>query len=333
MPPGDRLYGFNFQWLFNADRAPREPDLPALDFMADHDFRFVRIPIDYRLLLTGPAFDQYIESNWELVDRIVTACRERGLYCSLNLHRAPGYCINRNHLESFSLWTDAEAQEAFITMWTAWAKRYRDVPAEALEFNLVNEPPREGMDGFTRARHEKVIRDTIAAVRAVDPHRPITIDGIEGGNGPLPELADLAVCQSCRGYAPMAISHYGATWVAHLLTEAPPPQWPGLQWQGQRWDRDALATFYAPWKQLEAKGVPVHVGECGCYNQTPNDVALAWLKDLFATFQDLGWGYALWQFRGAFGISDHGRPGARIETVGDIPIDRDLLDLLCAHRH
>jgi hypothetical protein len=30
----------------------------------------------------------------------------------------------------------------------------------------------------------------------------------------MPELADLNVVQSCRGYAPMAISHYQANLVA-----------------------------------------------------------------------------------------------------------------------
>ena len=328
------LYGFNFQWLFNSDRGdgPIEPDLQALDFLAAHDLRFVRVPIDYRYLVSGEGYDEYHEANWELVDRILDACRQRGLYCSLNLHRAPGYCINRNELERHNLWTDPQPQEAFIRLWATWAGRYRGIPAAELEFDLVNEPPPVGRYDMTREGHEALMRRTVAAIREADPDRPITVDGLNAGNIPLPELADLDLRQSCRGYAPMAISHYGASWVSHILTDAPTPKWPGLQWQGRRWDREVLMEHYQPWRQLADEGVTIHAGECGCYNQTPNEVALAWLADLFATFQDLGWGYALWQFRGPFGIADHGRAGARIETVHGIDVDRDLLELFLACR-
>ncbi len=126
----------------------------------------------------------------------------------------------------------------------------------------------------------------------------------------------------------MPVSHHRATWWSGHES-APAPNYPGVVWEGQVWDRETLRAFYAPWRAVEAT---VHIGECGCYNQTPNDVALRWLRDLFGLFGEWGWGYALWNFEGPFGIVEHGRPGARYEQLRGYRVDRDLLELLLEHR-
>jgi hypothetical protein len=42
------------------------------------------------------------------------------MHVSLNLHRAPGYCINAGFYEPFNLWKDDAAQEAFYFHWNLW---------------------------------------------------------------------------------------------------------------------------------------------------------------------------------------------------------------------
>ena len=58
----------------------------------------------------------------------------------------------------------------------------------------------------------------------------------------------------------------------------------------------------------------------------------AWLADLLAVFGELGWGYALWEFEGPFGIVGHTRPGAVFENLDGFRVDRRLLDLMQANR-
>jgi len=36
----------------------------------------------------------------------------------------------------------------------------------------------------------------------------------------------------------------------------------------------------------------------------------------------------MWNFKGAFGIVDHGRENARYEKIKGFNVDRDLLDLM-----
>ena len=326
-------YGFNFQWMYvwRPDQPPEPPDERALDFMAALGFNFVRIPTDYRFWTTDFDYFHPNEAVFEYLDRYLEACRARGFQMSLNLHRAPGYCINRNDLERHNLWRDTIAQDAFVFLWETFARRYRGVPGDCLSFDLLNEPPNVGQYGLTRENHAALIRRTVTAIRAIDPAREIVIDGLGGGHLAMPELADMGVVHSGRGYQPMPVSHHQASWWSGHA-EAPAPQYPGLVWGGRVWDRAGLHDFYQPWREVEATGVTVHIGECGCYSKTPNDIARRWFADLFGLFKEFGWGFALWNFAGDFGIVEHGRPGARYEPLHGYNVDRALLELMLASR-
>lgn len=325
-------YGFNFLWMFiyNEGDTPPPPDLPALDLLADVGLSFVRIPTDYNFWTTDFDYLHPDESVFAALDGYLAACRERNLHMCLNMHRAPGYCINRNDRERHNLWLDAEAQDAFVFLWESFARRYQGVPSESLSFDLVNEPPGIGQYGMTRDHHEALVRRTVAAIRAVDPEREICIDGLGGGNIAMPELADLGVIHSGRGYQPMALTHYQANWWKGGQ-ELPEPTYP-LEWNGRLWNRDALHQHYEPWRQVREQGVQVHIGEFSCFNKTPNHVALAWFADLLSLFKEYGWGYALWNFRGSFGIVEHGRPGTVYEEYRGLKVDRKLLELYLENR-
>jgi hypothetical protein len=326
------VYGFNFLWMFqSAGRAAGAPlpgpDERALDWLAKRGFRFVRLPLDYRFWIKDFRYGEADERVLERIDAMAAAVVSRGLHCSLNLHRAPGYCINGNAEEKHNLWLDGVAQDAFAAQWASFARRYAGYPPDSLSFDLVNEPPAVGQYGLTRANHAAVVRRAAAAIRAVSPDRPIVVDGLAGGNEPLPELADLGAVQSVRGYRPMDLTHYRADWCAETRGR-PAMAYPGSDADGRPWDKAALAAGYAPWRELAAAGVRVHAGEMGCYDLVDNAVALAWFRDIFAVFREARWGWALWNFEGNFGLAGHRRPGARFEAVDGYAVDRELLDIM-----
>ncbi len=322
-------YGFNFLWMFvwhEGEEAPA-PDLEALDFLAEYNLRFVRIPTDYRHWTRDFNYREMDESVLEKIDGYLDACRQRGLHLNLNMHRAPGYCVNRWDLEKHRLWTDPEAQEGFAYQWAEFARRYKGVPNTDLSFDLVNEPGRNEETGMTRENHAAVIRRTIEAIHEVDPQREIVIDGVGCGNQAIPELADAGAIHSGRGYTPFQLSHYRAGWVSSDPDSMPEPAWPDFKVGDRVWNREALVEFYRPWREVEARGTPVMIGEFGCYDKTPNDVALAWFEDLFSIYKEYGWSYCMWNFKGPFGVIEHGRPGTRYERIGPYHVDRALFDL------
>jgi hypothetical protein len=94
-------------------------------------------------------------------------------------------------------------------------------------------------------------------------------------------------------------------------------------------DRAWLWTHdIVPWKDLEARGSGVMVGEWGAYNKTPHDVVLRWAEDCVSNWQKAGWGWALWNFRGPFGILDSDRADVSYEELAGHRLDRQFLRLL-----
>jgi aryl-phospho-beta-D-glucosidase BglC (GH1 family) len=447
-----------------------------LDRMADWGFDFIRLPTDYRIWTVSDGV--YAEDQLREIDQVIGWARARKIHTNLCLHRAPGYCVNPPE-EALNMWEDGadgeKARQAFAAQWAMFAERYRGIPAQELSFDLVNEPGEISTVQYVRA-----VTGAVAAIRGVDPDRLIIADGLRWGRDPVPELAGLNIAQSTRGYDPMQISHYRASWIAGS-DSWPEPRWPvplalnaylygdakpeyrarlvlkgdfsaarrvsirvhqvssfanllisadgapvfekrfepgagAGEWQvseyksewniyqavydktysadiptgaselvfeltrgdwltfsllaiepfpgadggglnispgDQDWgvkqaeitvdlqgnlstasgkaqyDRERLwADRIVPWLSLARQGVGVHVGEWGVFSYTPRAAGLAWMRDCLENWRAAGFGWALWNLRGGFGIIDSQRAGVKYERFQGHDLDREMLELL-----
>jgi aryl-phospho-beta-D-glucosidase BglC (GH1 family) len=136
--------------------------------------------------------------------------------------------------------------------------------------------------------------------------------------------------QSCHTYNPIQLTHHQCEWVRGILTGSEPlPTWPLKDDKGKViCDRQTLETIFHPWAGLAAEGVPIHFGEMGCYKHTPPEVVLAWFNDTLDALTELNSGWALWNFRGPFGVLDTERQGTKFEDWKGHKLDRPLLTLL-----
>lgn len=103
----------------------------------------------------------------------------------------------------------------------------------------------------------------------------------------------------------------------------------GTTMEDRRW---LWETMIAPWKEAQAQGIGVMVGEFGCYNKTPHDVTLAWMEDCLKNWQQAGFGWALWNFRGSFGILDSDRKDVVYDDFHGHKLDRKMLELLLRYQ-
>ncbi|GMU94110.1 MAG: hypothetical protein AMXMBFR4_31680 [Candidatus Hydrogenedentota bacterium] len=294
-------------------------------WMAEWGFDFVRLPMDYRCWARQDEWSRIDEEELKQIDEAVRFGETYGVHVSLSFHRAPGYSVNPNPPEPVSLWRNEEAQEAFAEHWRTFAKRYQGIPNERVSFNLVNEPSQVPEDVYVR-----VALRAIEAIRDADPDRLIISDGLQWGRQPIHGLSSHGIAQSTRGYDPMPLTHYKAGWVEGAMNW-PEPEWP-LTANSTTWDKERLrVTRIAPWLEVAAKGVGVHVGECGAFNSTPHHVTLAWLRDNLELWKEAGWGWALWNFRGAFGVLDSQRSDVHYDDFRGHALDRQMLDLLRAN--
>jgi aryl-phospho-beta-D-glucosidase BglC (GH1 family) len=340
--------GFNVLDFVSPDPSPsKQPSTEEhFKWMQDWGFDFIRVPISYPYYLNFDRSrnilpDEVYKINPGAVDRIdalVALAHKYHMHVSLNLHRAPGYCINAGFHEPYNLWRDEAARQAFYFHWSMWAKKYKDESPEKISFDLLNEPSvREDMnDQHSKSGpvpgdvYRKVAEAAAEAIRRENPNHLVIADGNSVGNKVIPEIMDLNISQSCRGYYPHAISHYKAPWANKDIDHMPDPKWPG-QVGDQYLGRPMLETYYQPWIELLKQGVGVHCGECGCWNKTPHDVFIAWFTDVLDILSSHGIGFAVWNFIGDFGVLDSGRTDVAYEDWYGHKLDRKFLTLLARH--
>jgi len=450
-----RWRGFNLLEKFQvgATKPFLEDDFKAI---SGFGFNFVRLPMDYRIWIKNNDWNEIDESAFPEIDQAIAWGKQYGIHVCINFHRAPGFTVAKPK-EAHDLWTDPEARKVCATHWAYFARRYRGISNNQLSFNLLNEPPDVAPEIY-----RAVVAQLVEAIRREDPHRLIIADGLAWGNRPVPALGDLGIAQAARGYQPMSVSHFRASWISSA-GQPVAPTWPmpimsgivqgawkqdparsiqiegpfevpvhlrvrivkvqrcelvvtadgqriaSRKWEGKEsvsvndsleadipkgtqhaeiatplggWasigelaltpaagkDRDASETVLAlperwnvinatlhfdptnreraltasanydgawlrreavdPWRELSGHGIGVVVGEFGFYNQTPHRIGLSWMEDNLKNWREAGLGWALWNFRGSFGVLDSGRGDVRYENYHGHQLDREMLELL-----
>jgi endoglucanase len=99
---------------------------------------------------------------------------------------------------------------------------------------------------------------------------------------------------------------------------------PEMEWNAER----IKLQMIDPWKKLQSKGVGIHVGEFGAFSQTPHEAVLAWMRELMGQWKGAGWGWAMWNFRGGFGILDSERADVKYEDFKGHKLDRKMLEVI-----
>ncbi len=318
-----RWRGFNLLEKFTR-RDEGNPAYQESDFsiIQEWGFDFVRLPMSYLCWSDPTDWLKLLEPELKHIDGAVELGRKHGVHVNLNLHRAPGYCVNPPK-EPLNLWKDAKALDACAFHWAHFAKRYKSVPSSALSFDLLNEPP-----DISEGEYTRVVKTLVQAIRAEDKQRLIIADGLRWGRSPVHGLVESGIAQSTRGYDPMQISHYKAGWISGS-DKWPEPAWPLKRAERDIVDKESLRKeLIQPWKALEQKGVGVHVGEWGAHNRTPHKVVLAWMRDCLDLWKEAGWGWALWNLRGSFGVLDSQRPDVKYEDFRGHKLDREMLEEL-----
>jgi len=319
-------------------RTRGNPPFKESDFalLAEWGFDFARLPLSYLIWGSRDDWSVIREAPLKEIDRAVDLGRQYGIHINLNFHRIPGYCINARELEPADLFSGRKAERdkalsAAVFHWKAFARRYRGIPNRRLSFDLINEPPKmRSYEGYLEERYVEIVRALVAGIREEDPNRLIFADGINIGQVPVLGIVDLGLVQSTRGYLPKAVSHYTANWVPRDEFETmTPPTWPLKDDQGQIWDRNRLKQeLIDRYRPLIEKGVQIHIGEWGSFNKTPHPVTLAWMEDCLSLWEEAGWGNAMWNLRGPFGVLDSERQDVRYEDFKGHKLDRTMMELL-----
>jgi endoglucanase len=144
--------------------------------IARDGFNAVRIPINHRLLEDDSTPFIYLNSGWDILDRVINWCEKYNIYVVLDMHSVPGgqatvFTVDPDSSKANLVWNSEINQKRTIQLWRAIAQRYKDRQIIA-GYDLINEPiPNSG------AELVELYRRIISSIREVDPGHMIILEG------------------------------------------------------------------------------------------------------------------------------------------------------------
>ena len=297
-----------------------------LDQIVAAGFNTIRLPYSNQLLEPGSkpkGIDEQQNpelsglSGLELLDRVVDAAGQRGLWVILDRHRPMAAAQSE-------LWYTPEVSEArWIEDWVTLARRYAGNPT-VIGADLHNEPhgPATWGDGNPRTDWRLAAERAGNAILAVNPDWLILVEGVErigaadwywwGGN--------LAGARQ----APVRLT------VPDKLVYSPHDYGPGVYPQGWFSAPDFPANLPRIWRDhwgyLQQDGIaPVIVGEFGG-RSVGGDKEGVWQRSLLSFLQANGLSYTYWAWN-----PDSADTGGILEDDWTT-LDRNKLGILAAYQ-
>jgi endoglucanase len=260
-------------------------------FIAAQGLNSVRIPLNYRHLEDDAHPFVLKADGFRHLDRAIAVCAAHGITVVIDLHALPGsqnhhwHSDNSTHRALF--WEHPHFQDRVVAMWEAIADRYKDNVWVA-GYNLINEPADE-----SRVVVGPFYERLVSAIRAVDPHHILFIDG----NTYATEFDVFGepwgnTIYTCHDYVPSGLGPDGT--------------YPG--YSDRAWvDRAGVERKFRQRSQYATRtGTPIYVGEFGpIYTGDPllDAQRLQMLDDQLDIYRSAGAGWALWMYK------DIGRQG------------------------
>jgi hypothetical protein len=296
--------------------------------------------------------DEHAQAN---LDRLIEMAAQADLFVVITFRTGPGrsdFTFYRDGAGDWfdpellveSVWTDSEAQDAWVDMWTYTAERYRDM-AVVVGYDLMCEPNGEGifLDVYDPElfypEHAGSLLDwnqfyprIVDGIRQVDEETPILV-GTQGWETVrwLPALEpvdDPRTVYMVHQYEPQdTYTHQAASGENGYPGEF------DLDGDGvadpfdRAWLEDQLSVVGDFQRE---HGVPVSVNEFGVERWVPD--AAEFMADQIEVFEDLGMNHSLWAWDPAWEPWTSSVNGMNTLYGPDpdnaAPVDNELLDVI-----
>lgn len=137
-------------------------------------FNYVRLCYNYYDFMDeNGRVNQTVLNN---MDSIIHCLINNGLHVNLDMHALPGYGVGIDQ-SKVDLLSNEENYQRSIDLWEMLAKRYAEVPAAALSYNLVNEPT---LFYFTQENYADFVSSLSSVILSYDSEKMLLSDGMLG---------------------------------------------------------------------------------------------------------------------------------------------------------
>jgi endoglucanase len=285
--------------------------------IAGWGFDHIRLPIDEEQMWAGDGSRE--EEAFQLLNSALDWCASAGLRVIVDLH------ILRSHYfiseTEPALFNDPAALEKFAALWRDLSAFMQARPVDQVAYEMLNEAVAENPASWNR-----VSRHVFDVLRVLEPGRTIVLGSNRWNQyQTYPDLdipPDERLLLTFHYYNPMFITHYRASWTEFGLYTGP-IRYPGrpapeeglaeldrvLPGKGRQdnvhYDRETMKQhMMIPHEIAQKTGKALYCGEFGCIHNTPLDIQRRWYGDLVSIFDELGIGWANWEYKGGFGLID-----------------------------
>lgn len=285
------------------------------EWLAQRGYDHIRLPVDGPYLINKNGSIR--KSRLKAIDRTLQWARKHDLNVILDIHKLPGTAFSGDI--DARLFTDPEMQAQSIHLWMVLAERYKAYGPE-LRFEILNEPVSPD-PLLVNAFYEKAIK----AIRAISPERPIMIgsnrwqkfDTVEYLE---PLLQHDNIIVAVHFYEPHLFTHQKARWVGLDHPDMPDIPFPGkvpelkkfvekghysLSREGDMLTPEEVERDFqdlADWARRT--GANLHLGEFGVYDKVAPQYRKNWYNLVLALCEKHQIDWAIWDYRGSFGIRD-----------------------------
>lgn len=296
--------------------------------IAGWGFDHIRLPIDEEQMWAKNGSRE--PEAFDLLNNALDWCAAAGLRVIVDLH------ILRSHYfisaTEPKLYTDPAETDRFAGLWRDLSAFMGARPVDQVAYELMNEAIASDPADWNR-----VSSYVFKVVRALEPDRTIVL----GSNmwNQYQTFPDLEVPQddhlilTFHYYNPMFITHHTAGWTDFGLYTGP-IQYPGqpipdeglaeldrvLPGKGrannQHFDREFMKShILIPAEIARRTGHFLYCGEFGVYHVVPKDIQRRYYQDLISIFDELGIGWANWDYKGGFGLITRGGEETGVRTA------------------
>lgn len=322
---------------YSAARTNRNIEPRDIALMAQLGFDNVRLSVDAAPLEQYPRGADGLNAEFVgRLDRAVDTMLADGLAVQIDLHPEDSY--------KQQLRTSDDQVDRLTMLWRKLAAHYANRDPERVFFEILNEP--EVSDPY---RWAGIQARVAAAIREAAPRHTIIATGPNYSDIAdlltLHPLADGNVIYNFHFYDPHEFTHQGASWgmawwsythgipyppadsaMQALLLEVPDAanRFALEKYWLDRWDAHRIRMLIdaaAAWGH--ENNVPLISNEFGAYRNSADPVSRAnWIHDVRTAFEADGIGWAMWDYRGGFGVvtKQDGQPaqvdGAVVGALG-----------------
>ena len=262
---------------------------------ANEGFNFARCMLDTRIIYSqtfdkpGGEFFDGDSSKVNLnvlknLDDLVSWGIKYGVHICIGVGSTPGgYMIGGDEEASRELiFTDGSKEQTYYyDFWELMAKRYADIPSNALSFNLMNEPPTFATD----EQYSSIMKHAIRTIHDIDADRLLFVDMLDYGKKPIYGLVGEEIVQASHIYDPTEYSHSNDEIL--MLVKY------GGDWKAPEYNREfAVSEIQRRLEEVvffsKETDTTIMITEFGCCSMNTVETAVSYFDDMMTAIDSYG---------------------------------------------